>query len=573
MAGAFDRITGVLGGVRGRMFVLLLVAGIPVTGMAIASALGDYRAALEEGRRGLVAHRSAIAARQVGQIEAGEALLRTLARRDLIDDPACPMVLQQARDLQALPFADLRILREDGTTACTAEGTSFLSPDPALLAFVREAGRHGAPGGAIFLPGDDARGWMIPLAVPARAGRPGTGPSNPGPRSTILGTVALRDLLPAVDGTPDGGVWLVDRGGRAVALRPAAVGTPPATVIEEAGREAGVRTASDGYAYAGATLRPGLRLIVGQPAALLERGANAVLMQRIAELATFLLLCLIAILVGADLTMVRPLRVLSDRVRRWHPGTAFRPAPPGVEPREVREVELAFAASAAALTRREAELEAALGQRDALMAEIHHRVKNNLQIVSSLLNLQAGRIKDPEAAGEFLAARNRVRALATLHRHLYVEKSFERVLLRPFITELANGVFTSHNESPGERITLRLDVADLPISVDQAVSLALFVTEALGNAVEHGFPDETTGTVRLRVAEEDGDAIVTAEDDGTGLPDRASRPRGLGLTLMEGFAKQLGGPLAGGRAEPPGVGTRWSVRFPLRTNAGPRRMA
>ncbi|WP_376087744.1 sensor histidine kinase [Roseomonas sp. CCTCC AB2023176] len=270
--------------------------------------------------------------------------------------------------------------------------------------------------------------------------------------------------------------------------------------------------------------------------------------------------------------MVRPLRLLATRVRAWRPGTAFHPAPVGTEPREILAVEQAFAEAATALTRREAELQAALDQRDALMAEIHHRVKNNLQIVSSLLNLQAGRIADPAAAAEFVAARNRVRALATLHRHLYVQHAFEQVLLRPFLTELANGVFNSHNESPGERIALRLDLDDVPISVDQAVTLSLFVTEAVGNAVEHAFPDSARGTVRLEVLAEGDQAVVTISDDGAGLPDRKDRPRGLGLTLIEGFAKQLGGALQGGPVKPPGTGTQWSVRFPLRPDSGPRRM-
>jgi two-component sensor histidine kinase len=203
-------------------------------------------------------------------------------------------------------------------------------------------------------------------------------------------------------------------------------------------------------------------------------------------------------------------------------------------------------------------------------------VKNNLQIVSSLLNLQAGRIGDPAAAEEFLSARNRVRALATLHRHLYVQHSFETVSLLPFLTELANQQFASHNEAPGERLALKLDVADITISTDQAVSLSLLVTEAMGNAVEHAFPDEARGTVRLSLAEENGEVTLVIQDDGIGLPDRGARPRGLGLQLMEGFAKQLGGQLTGGRLEPGEggrTGTRWVVRFPVRENPAPRAMA
>ena len=370
--------------------------------------------------------------------------------------------------------------------------------------------------------------------------------------------------------------WLLDRAGGAAPLSSLAT-RPPVLGPRDGVAEPGMRRTEDGFFVVEAVLRPGLKLVVAQSAVATEAAARAVLVGRLTELVTYLVVCLVAILAGADISMVRPLRLLAARVRAWRPGTAFRPAPVGTEPREVLEVEQAFSEAATALARREGELQAALDQRDALMAEIHHRVKNNLQIVSSLLNLQAGRIADPVAAAEFLAARNRVRALATLHRHLYVQHAFEEVLLRPFLTELANGVFSSHNESPGERIALRLDVEDLPISVDQAVTLSLFVTEAVGNAVEHAFPDEARGTVRLEVHADDGHAVVVVEDDGTGLPDRKGRPRGLGLVLIEGFAKQLGGVLRGGAMGPPGpdgstVGTRWSVRFPLRADAGPRRM-
>ena len=152
--------------------------------------------------------------------------------------------------------------------------------------------------------------------------------------------------------------------------------------------------------------------------------------------------------------------------------------------------------------------------------------------------------------------------------------SFEAVSLPPFLTELANQQFSSHNEAPGERIALKLDVADILISTDQAVSLSLLVTEALGNAVEHAFPDDTRGTVWLSLLAEGAEVVLTVRDDGIGVPDRKDRPRGLGMQLMEGFAKQLGGPLAGGRTEGEGAsGTRWTVRFPVRENAAPRPMA
>jgi two-component sensor histidine kinase len=562
------RIASVLGGIRGRMIVLLMVAGIPVVAIALTNALQDYRAALDEGRRGAESFRSLMAVRYGVSLGASEAVLSAVVRQDPLERDGlagCSTALRRVIDLHPGEIAELALVAPGQPPLCGGLPEGF-DPEPLL----REALSSGAPAYGAFLPGGGGRLPVLPVAVP------GTGSAW-----ALIGFLVLRDY-PALPGgrlSEGDSVWLVDRDGHILA--PGRTGTPelPSSVVEslsESGQAIMASERGSEIAFASARLNPGLRLIVGHPISPAKAAARTVLIQRITELATFLIACLAAIVVGADLAMVRPLRLLSVRVRGWRPGNVFRVSPSGTEPREVRAVELAFSEAATALARREADLRAALEQRDALMGEIHHRVKNNLQIVSSLLNLQAGRIGDPAAAEEFLSARNRVRALATLHRHLYVQHSFETVSLLPFLTELANQQFASHNEAPGERLALKLDVADITISTDQAVSLSLLVTEAMGNAVEHAFPDEARGTVRLSLAEENGEVTLVIQDDGSGLPDRGARPRGLGLQLMEGFAKQLGGQLTGGRLEPGEggrTGTRWVVRFPVRENPAPRAMA
>ncbi|MBP0493428.1 sensor histidine kinase [Roseomonas indoligenes] len=562
------RLGSALGGIRGRMMVLVMVAGIPVAAIAITNSLQDYRAALDEGRRGVETLRALVAARYGVAIGSAESVLIALARQDprIGDDPAgCTASFRRVVDLHPGDIGELAMVVAGQPPACGTVPAGF-DPQPLL----REALASGAPAYGAFLSGNRGRGPLLPVAVP------GSAVGSTGGEWAVIGTVVLRDdaALPGSARTAGDMVWLIDRTGRV--LSPGGAGGPtldPA-MIARVGEGAEVREGLRGeVVYAGARLNSGLRLVVGHPISGAREAARAVLLQRILELATFLLACLAAIVVGADLAMVRPLRLLSIRVRAWRPGNVFVVNPIGTEPREVRAVEQAFSEAAEALARRETDLRAALEQRDALMAEIHHRVKNNLQIVSSLLNLQAGRIADPAAIAEFLAARNRVRALATLHRHLYVQHSFESVSLPPFLTELANQQFSSHNEAPGERLALKLEIGDITISTDQAVSLSLLVTEAMGNAVEHAFPDDTRGTIWLCLQQEDAEVVLTVRDDGIGLPDRQSRPRGLGLQLMDGFAKQLGGPLKGGRAEGEESGTCWSVRFPVRANPPPRPMA
>lgn len=557
------------------MIVLLMVAGIPVASIAVTNALQDHRAALAEGQRAVESFRTLMAVRYGAALGAAESLLAALAREDprATDEPkACNPALRRAIDLHPGDVGEIALVLPGSPPLC---GSVPAGVD--VQGLVNEALAAGGPVYGGFLPGGSARVPVLPVVVPG-AGSIAGGPPAPDGAWAVAGTVALRDFSPlSAGGGREGGglVWLVDREGRV--LSPGGPGGPmlESSILErlDDGGQV-VNGPQANFAYASARLNQGLRLVVGQPVGLVREAARTVLIQRIMELATFLVACLAAIVVGADLAMVRPLRLLSARVRGWRPGAAFRVSPAGTEPREVRAVEQAFSEAAAALARREADLRAALEQRDALMGEIHHRVKNNLQIVSSLLNLQAGRIGDPAATAEFLAARNRVRALATLHRHLYMQHSFETVSLLPFLTELTNQQFSSHNESPGERLALRLEVADIAISTDQAVSLSLLVTEAVGNAVEHAFPDDMRGTIRLSLAEEAGMVTLIVGDDGIGIPDRKERPRGLGIQLMEGFAKQLGGPLTGGRrTAEEGGGTCWAVSFPIRENHPPRTMS
>ena len=227
-------------------------------------------------------------------------------------------------------------------------------------------------------------------------------------------------------------------------------------------------------------------------------------------------------------------------------------------------------AAAGALQEREVALTSALHQRDLLMAEIHHRVKNNLQVVASLLNLQADRLRSQAAKTEFAVARDRVQALATLHRHLYLHQTFERISLRPFLEELSRQLGDALGAGPDSGVDIEIDTEDIEMGSDQAISLALLLTEAVSNAMRHGFPDGREGRIfiSLRIDETDT-AHLLVEDDGVGLGstpvDSDNDGDGLGMRLIEGFANHLGGV-----AEISGEGgTRIAVQFPLhRRNDG-----
>lgn len=272
---------------------------------------------------------------------------------------------------------------------------------------------------------------------------------------------------------------------------------------------------------------------------------------------------------GAVLVASRPLARLNRAIAGWRLGTSFigktdRRRRLALS-RDLRRLVVAFHRATLVLQRQQADLEQAVEQQGLLMQETHHRVKNNLQIVASLLNLQASRIRLPEARAEFQSARDRVRALATLHRHLYAHGEVHTINMREFLTELCGQLFQAMGEKAGERLRLEIEAPELKMSSDQAVPLALIVTEAVSNAVKYAFPDGRRGSVSVRLTADADYAELEIDDDGVGIPagrvetDAGTRD-GIGLQLIRGFVRQLGATLS----VEEGSGTHYKVILPLR---------
>ena len=200
---------------------------------------------------------------------------------------------------------------------------------------------------------------------------------------------------------------------------------------------------------------------------------------------------------------------------------------------------------------RTSNMEAALAARDAAMKEIHHRVKNNLQIINSLLSLQSRKLKDPAAVAVLDDARARINALSLIHRSLYEHNDVRTVETRIFFTELTGQLDQALGaEDQGIRIVAAID--DDTIDADVAVPLALFTAEAVTNAVKHAFPEggrTRSGKVIVSYAVGDEQTILSIEDDGVGkesFAGRENQSHGIGGTLMSAFAKQVHGTLEDG---------------------------
>jgi two-component sensor histidine kinase len=237
-----------------------------------------------------------------------------------------------------------------------------------------------------------------------------------------------------------------------------------------------------------------------------------------------------------------------------------RPERVATAPAEIRSLGETFSRMADLISAREAELRDSLEQKEILVREIHHRVKNNLQLVMSLLNLHARRIRDPRAELAFAEARTRINALATLHRRLYESESLQEVDLRWFLEDLCAELRRS-GLSRGRHVELYVDSPSEVIGPEMAVPLGLMVTEAITNAYKHAFNERAGGHIRVTVARESPEALsITVRDDGVGMdPEAAGGDNtGLGRSLIEAFVRQLRGELKVYSDQ----GTTVEVRFP-----------
>ncbi|MGD1093322.1 MAG: histidine kinase dimerization/phosphoacceptor domain -containing protein [Bryobacteraceae bacterium] len=201
-----------------------------------------------------------------------------------------------------------------------------------------------------------------------------------------------------------------------------------------------------------------------------------------------------------------------------------------------------------------------LAEKEILLKEVHHRVKNNLQIVASLLRLQA------KGAGELAQAltesQHRVESMALIHEQLYDTNHLRDVDLVKQISALSDNLFASYGIDRA-RIALHLSVEAISLGVDRAAPLGLILNELISNALKHAFPEGRAGSIWIEARCEEGLLTVEVRDDGVGLPDsvECKRPKSLGLEIVGTLANQLKGSLDVDR----GRGTSFRISFPERT--------
>ncbi len=189
-------------------------------------------------------------------------------------------------------------------------------------------------------------------------------------------------------------------------------------------------------------------------------------------------------------------------------------------------------------------LAASLAEKEVLLQEVHHRVKNNLQVIVSLLRMQALNIRDESAARALRDSRNRVESMALIHEQLYQSNDLREVDLPSQITTLTASLIQSYAVDPA-RITWRVSIEPMRLAVDRAIPVGLILNELISNALQHAFPDARRGVLTISGGPRGEEVVLEVRDDGVGLPARI-RPesaQSLGLQIIRVLTRQVKGSL------------------------------
>lgn len=181
----------------------------------------------------------------------------------------------------------------------------------------------------------------------------------------------------------------------------------------------------------------------------------------------------------------------------------------------------------------------ALSEKDILLREIHHRVKNNLQVISSLLSLQTRYTDDPHIALAIKSGKDRVKAMTLIHQNLYQRENLTGIQVDDYFEKLIKSLFQSYNISP-DRISLQTDIDALNLDVETAVPMGLIANELITNSLKYAFPGERVGSIKVSLKEKGNKIILSVLDNGVGFSDKlGSKKEGFGLELVDAFKQKL----------------------------------
>ncbi|NOZ62031.1 MAG: PAS domain-containing protein [Calditrichaeota bacterium] len=208
----------------------------------------------------------------------------------------------------------------------------------------------------------------------------------------------------------------------------------------------------------------------------------------------------------------------------------------------------------------EMQLRRSVEEKELLLKEIHHRVKNNLQVVMSLLYLQSKKISDRKTAEIFRLNRNRIRSMALVHERLYKSKNFAKIDFHEYIHTIVRELINSYSQT--EKVTPHIQADKIHLEIDRAISLGLLLNEIVSNSLKHAFPNKDNGNLHISATLDVKTNMVTlsVKDDGVGLPDdiKGEESDSLGMSLIHTLVDQIQGKIEIKRED----GTKFIISFP-----------
>ena len=550
-------------GLRGRMALLLLAVLLLPTGYAVYHAIDQYRNQGEQQQRELQRTARLIADHQATMLDNLQAWLEQNGRVESMPvvGPLCNEALAAKREETRL-VTRLSLVAPSGRVMCSAE-PDRVGVDVSRSFWFQRASR-GSPFTVSELQRGPADATTLIVAVPVYVGEAWhTAPWAPaGVLAAALDLSAFSVSRDTVDFAADGEVYLVDRLGQRVPPLPwgeeeslapdlEALLTGERRTVELALPDEGaslLATATIGFT--------GMQVVMAMPVSRFDWLRSEVLTPILLP-ALMLVIGVVAIFAGTHLVVNRHVERLAEAVRLHRPGSPGLARATANAPNELEELGARFASLAQNLEEREESLRKAVVQKDLLLREVNHRVKNNLQVVASLLRMRARSGRTAESRAAIRDAHARIEAIALVHRRIYEEGAVEQVELSTFLGELIDHLEKSIG-SNAVHIEVTGNVSGARLATDRAVSLSLLVTELVSNAIEHAFTGRQHGRITVDLAAHDGAVTLVVADDGIGF-DPTGEHDGTGINLAELLARQLGATM---RFEPADPGTRVTIHLP-----------
>jgi two-component sensor histidine kinase len=529
---------------RSRLAILLTLLLLPIVGyMAV---LGWISAREQSAQaRDQVRYLALVASSYQRELFAGtERLFRALSQEPEIANGGTACDVELARTAAGFPdYPLIAVADADGVITCIVGKRDLLGTRIAGRSYFEQTRqRRGFVAGAYALDPNNP----VPSVV---AAQPILG-TDGAFRGVLLGTVQVGlvpGMLRSIDMPVGARLYVLDENGAVLG----ASASLPARFSEVTERARITRTLDEQFTEKGedgiTRLFVVSRIETGNFAAVLGVPVHdlTALSQRdvVAQIVGPIAIWIIAVLivwVATDRLIAQPLRKLTRTARAYSYGDLeARPVDGGTT--EIRELAQTFSEMATRIATRERDLQDAIVKRDGMLREIHHRVKNNLQIVTSLLNLQEKQIA-PESRSAFRDMQTRVRSLALVHRYMYESDELGSVNLGGFLKELATSLQLAYGV-PEKQVTVEVIAEPIWDVADRAIPLALLMTEAMTNALRHGFPEGRPGHIEVRLNQLEGRRVrFRVHDDGVGLPGELAAGT-LGMTLIRAFARQVGGAL------------------------------